>query len=56
MGTPNKIIAIVDRISSAVLRGVSNEGRLIDKGARDQELDGDIRRRDSDLDRFGPPD
>ena len=27
----------VDRISSVVLRGVSHEGRLIGRGARDQE-------------------
>ena len=50
-GTPT-----VDRISSAVLRGVSHEGRSIGGGARDQERDGDIRRRDSDLDRFGSSD
>ena len=37
-------------------RGVSHEGRLIGGGARDQEPDGDIRRRDSDLDRFGSSD
>ena len=42
----------VDKRCSAVLRGVSHEDRLIDGGARDQEPDGDIRRRDSDLDRF----
>ena len=30
----------VDRISSAVLRGVSHEGRLIGRGARDQEQEG----------------
>ena len=45
-----------DRRCSAVHRGVSHDGRLIDGGARDQELDGDTRRRDSDLDRFGPSD
>ena len=33
-------IDTVDRISSAVLRGVSHEGRLIDRGARDQEQEG----------------
>ena len=44
----------VDKRCSAVLQGVSHEGRLIDGGARNQELDGDTRRRDSDLDRFGP--
>ena len=46
----------VDRISSAVHRGVSRDGRFVDGGARNQEPDGDIRRRDSDLDRFGPSD
>ena len=46
----------VDKRCSVVLRGVSHEGRLIGRGARDQESDGDIRRRDSDLDRFGPSD
>ena len=30
----------VDRISSAVLRGVSHEGRLIDRGACNQEQEG----------------
>ena len=30
----------VDRISSVVLRGVSHEGRLIGRGARDQEQEG----------------
>jgi len=46
----------VDRICSAVHRGVSHDGRLIGGGARNQEPDGDTRRRDSDLDRFGPSD
>ena len=46
----------VDKRCSAVLRGVSHKGRLIGRGARDQELDGDIRHRDSDLDRFRPSD
>ena len=46
----------VDRISSAVLQGVSHEGRLIGGGAHNQEPDGDTRRRDSDLDRFGSSD
>ena len=32
-GVPNYIITDVDRISSAVLRGVSHEGRLIGRGA-----------------------
>ena len=30
----------VDRISSAVLRGVSHEGRLIGRGAHNQEQEG----------------
>ena len=30
----------VDRISSVVLRGVSHEGRLIGRGARNQEQEG----------------
>ena len=34
-GTPT-----IDRISSVVLRGVSHEGRLISRGARDQEQEG----------------
>ena len=46
----------VDKRCSVVLRGVSYEGRLIGGGARNQEPDGDTRRRDSDLDRFGPSD
>ena len=46
----------VDKRYSIVLQGVSHEGRLIGGGAHDQEPDGDTRRRDSDLDRFGPSD
>ena len=46
----------VDKRCSAVLRGLSHEGRLIGGGACNQEPDGDTRRRDSDLDRFGPCD
>jgi len=46
----------IDRRCSAVLRGVSHEGKLIGRGARDQEPDADTRRRDSDLDRFRPSD
>ena len=46
----------VDKRCSTVLQGVSHEGRLIGGGARDQEPDGDTRRRDNDLDRFGPSD
>ena len=50
------MVLTVDRISSAVHRGVSRDGRFVGVGARNQELDGDTRRRDSDLDRFGPSD
>ena len=46
----------INKRCSAVLRGVSHEGKLIGEGAHDQEPDGDTRRRDSDLDRFGPSD
>ena len=46
----------IDKRCSAVLRGVSHEDRLIGGGARDQEPDGDTRRRDSDLDKFGSSD
>ena len=46
----------IDRRCSAILRGVSHEGRLIGGGVHNQELDGDTRCRDSDLDRFGPSD
>ena len=48
--------ATVDKRCSTVLRGVSHEGRFVSEGACNQELDGDTRRRDSDLDRFGPSD
>ena len=44
----------VDKRCSAVHRGVSRDGRFIGGGARNQEPDDDTRRRDSDLDRFGP--
>ena len=43
----------VDRISLVVHRGVSRDGRFVGGGARNQEPDGDTRRIDSDLDRFG---
>ena len=46
----------VDKRCSAVLRGVSQEDRLIGRGVRNKEPDGDTRRRDSDLDRFEPSD
>jgi len=36
----NQQIISVDRISSAVLRGVPHEGRLIGRGAQDQEQEG----------------
>ena len=35
--TPLLRAPTVDRISSAVLRGVSHEGRLIDRGVQDQD-------------------
>ena len=41
---------------SVVHRGVSRDGRFVGGGARNQEPEGDTRRRDSDLDRFGPSD
>jgi len=34
----------------------THDGKLFDRGAHDQDLDGDIKRRDSDLDRFRPSD
>ena len=46
----------VDKRCSAVLRGVSHKGRFVGEGARNQESDGDTRRRDNNLDRFGPSD
>ena len=54
--TPLPSTPTIDKRCSVVLRGVSHEGRFIGGGAHDQELDGDTRRRDSDLDRFGPSD
>ena len=50
-GTPT-----IDKRCSAVHRGVSHDGRFVSGGARNQEPDGDTRRRDSDLDRFGSSD
>ena len=47
---------IVDKRYSAVIRGVSHEGRFVGGGAHNQKPDGDTNRRDSDLDRFGPSD
>ena len=46
----------VDRICSAVHWGVSRDGRFVGGDARNQEPDGDTRRKDNDLDRFGPSD
>ena len=46
----------VDKRCSAVHRGVSHDGRFDGGGAHNQEPDGDTRRSDSDLDRFGPSD
>ena len=46
----------VDRICLAVHRGVSRDGRFVGGDARNQEPDGDTRRRDNDLDKFGPSD
>ena len=54
--TPLLDASTVDKRYSVVLRWISHEGILIGGGARNQEPDGDIRRRDSDLDRFGPSD
>ena len=51
-----RALGSVDRICSAVHRGVSRDGRFVGGGACNQEPDGDTRRRDSDLDRFGPSD
>ena len=45
---------VSDKRCSAVHRGVSRDGRFISGNARNQESDGDTRRRDSDLDRFRP--
>ena len=47
---------IVDKSCLAAHRGVSHDGRFVDGDARNQEPDGDPRRRDSDLNRFGPSD
>ena len=44
----------VDRISSAVHQGASCDDRFVCGDARNQEPNGDTRRRDNDLDRFGP--
>ena len=44
----------IDKRCSVVHRGVSHDGRFVGGDARNQEPDGDTRRKDSDLDRFGP--
>ena len=54
--TPLPGAPTIDRISSVVHRGVSRDGRFVSGDAHNQEPDGDTRRRDSDLDRFGPSD
>ena len=54
--SPLRVCMSVDRISSAVHRGVSRDGRFVGGGTRNQEPDGDTRRRGSDLDRFGSSD
>ena len=40
--TPQPSVPTVNRISSAVLRGVSHEGRLISRDACNQEQEGNI--------------
>ena len=50
------MVVCVDKRCSVVHRGVSHNGRFVGGGARNQEPDSDTRRRDSDLDRFGPSD
>ena len=52
--TPPTWRATVDEIWSAVHRGGAHGGRLSVDGACNQEPDGDTRRRDNDLDMFGP--
>ena len=54
--TPLHGAPTVDKRCSVVHRGVSHDGRFVGGDARNQEPDGDTRRRDSDLDRFGPSD
>ena len=49
-------VSTVNKKCSAVLRGVSHEYRFVGGGARNQEPDGDTRRRDNDLDRLRPSD
>ena len=46
-------LLVVDKRCSAVHRGASHDGRFVGGDSHNQELDGDTRRRDSDLDRFG---
>ena len=52
--TPLPGAPTINRISSVAHRGISRDGRFVGGGARNQEPDGDTRRRDSDLDRFRP--
>ena len=46
----------IDKRCSVVHQGGTLDGRFVSGGARNQESDSDTRRRDSDLDRFGPSD
>ena len=52
MRTPLPGAPTVNKRCSTVHRGGTHDGRLFGRGARDQKLDGDTRRRESDLDRF----
>jgi len=54
--TPLPGAPTVDERCSAVHRGVSRDGRFVGGGAHNQKPDGDTRRRDINLDRFGPSD
>ena len=54
--TPLPGAPTIDKRCTAVHRGVSRDGRFVGGGVRNQEPDGDTRRRDIDLDRFGPSD
>ena len=50
--TPLPAAPTVDRISSAVYRGVSHDGRFVGGGACNQEPDGDTSTKTQDLDRL----
>ena len=52
----SSMYSCVNKRCSAVHQGGTHDGRLFGRGAYDQELNGDTRRRDNDLDRFGPSD